>query len=62
MTRGDAAPKLRQGMRLATLLVPMTEQPTKPYPEVSAQANFPAMEKEILAQWQHDGTFRQSVE
>lgn len=40
----------------------MTEQPSKPYPEVSAQANFPAMEKDILAQWQSDGTFRRSVE
>lgn len=40
----------------------MTEQPSKPYPEVSAQANFPAMENEILARWQSEGTFRQSVE
>lgn len=40
----------------------MTEQPSKPYPEVSAQANFPAMEKEILAQWHSAGTFRRSVE
>jgi isoleucyl-tRNA synthetase len=55
-------PKLRRSNRLATLLVPMTEQPSKPYPEVSPQANFPTMEKEILAQWQQNGTFRQSVE
>ena len=53
---------MRRSNRLATLLVPMTEQPSKPYPEVSPQANFPVMEKEILAQWQENGTFRQSVE
>jgi len=40
----------------------MSEQPNKPYPEVSAQANFPAMEKEVLEQWQTAGTFRRSVE
>ncbi len=34
----------------------------KPYPEVSAQADFPAIEREILARWQADGTFARSVE
>src|SRR5687768_3104422 len=35
---------------------------TKPYPEVAAQANFPAIELEMLAKWQSEGTFRRSVE
>jgi isoleucyl-tRNA synthetase len=32
------------------------------YPEVKAQANFPALEQEVLARWQADGTFRASVD
>ncbi len=32
------------------------------YPEVSAQANFPAIEKEVLARWEGEGTFQKSVE
>jgi isoleucyl-tRNA synthetase len=42
----------------------MSLQPhaSKPYPEVSAQANFPQIEVEILARWEADGTFRKSVE
>jgi isoleucyl-tRNA synthetase len=32
------------------------------YPEVVAQANFPAIEAEMLARWQERGTFRRSVE
>ncbi len=32
------------------------------YPEVPAQANFPAIEQEMLARWQAEGTFRRSVE
>ncbi|MEO6593249.1 MAG: isoleucine--tRNA ligase, partial [Planctomycetota bacterium] len=35
---------------------------SKPYPEVSAQANFPAIELEMLARWQEQNTFRRSVE
>ncbi|HEB53744.1 MAG TPA: isoleucine--tRNA ligase [bacterium] len=34
----------------------------RPYPDVSAQADFPAIEHEVLARWQRDGTFRRSVE
>ena len=34
----------------------------KPYPEVQAQASFPAIEQEVLARWQEQGTFRKSVE
>src|SRR5688572_1697605 len=34
----------------------------KPYPEVAAQANFPAIEQQVLARWQERGTFRRSVE
>ncbi|MFN3244142.1 MAG: isoleucine--tRNA ligase [Planctomycetota bacterium] len=41
----------------------MTEQnQNQPYPEVRAQASFPEIEKEILARWQDEGTFRSSVE
>ena len=41
----------------------MTEPKSKkPYPEVAAQANFPAIEAEMLAKWQSEGTFRRSVE
>ncbi|MCK5945595.1 MAG: isoleucine--tRNA ligase [Planctomycetes bacterium] len=41
----------------------MTEQnQNQPYPEVRAQASFPAIEQEILARWAADGTFRSSVE
>ncbi len=42
----------------------MTEPSSKKahYPEVSAQANFPAIEAEILQRWQHDGTFQKSVD
>jgi isoleucyl-tRNA synthetase len=42
----------------------MSSQPhaSKPYPEVSAQANFPQIEVEILARWEAEGTFRKSVE
>ena len=41
----------------------MTEpKSTKPYPEVAAQANCPAIEAEMLAKWQSEGTFRRSVE
>ncbi len=36
--------------------------PTKHYPEVPAQANFPAIEQEVLARWAADDTFRKSVE
>ena len=35
---------------------------SKPYPEVPAQANFPAIEAEVLARWQQDGTFQRSIE
>ena len=35
---------------------------SKPYPEVPAQANFPAIEQEVLARWQEHGTFQQSIE
>ncbi len=34
----------------------------KPYPEVAAQANFPAIEQEVLARWQQEGTFQRSIE
>ncbi len=34
----------------------------KPYPEVSAQANFPQLEAATLARWERDATFRRSVE
>lgn len=34
----------------------------KPYPEVRAQASFPDLEREVLARWQEQGTFRRSVE
>src|SRR5512134_2634454 len=42
----------------------MTEpkRTTKHYPEVEAQAAFPAIEREVLARWQERGTFRRSVE
>jgi len=40
----------------------MTEHSGKPYPEVSAQANFPSLEQEILGRWEREGTFRRSVE
>ncbi len=54
-------PKARE---LATLLGLMTEPSSKKahYPEVPAQANFPAIEAEILQRWQHDGTFQKSVD
>ncbi len=35
---------------------------SQPYPEAPAQADFPAIEQEILARWQADGTFRRSIE
>jgi isoleucyl-tRNA synthetase len=35
---------------------------SEPYPEVPAQADFPAIEQEVLAHWQERGTFRRSVE
>ncbi|MBL9077799.1 MAG: isoleucine--tRNA ligase [Planctomycetes bacterium] len=35
---------------------------SKPYPEVPAQANFPAIEQEVLASWQQHGTFRKSID
>ena len=34
----------------------------QPYPEVSAQASFPDLEREVLARWQEQGTFRRSVD
>ena len=37
-------------------------EPAKPYPDVSAQADFPAIERDMLARWQEQGTFRRSVE
>jgi isoleucyl-tRNA synthetase len=40
----------------------MSAPSDKPYPEVSPQADFPAIEREILARWQADGTFARSVE
>ncbi|MCA8975085.1 MAG: isoleucine--tRNA ligase, partial [Planctomycetes bacterium] len=42
----------------------MTEPktPSKPYPEVPQQADFPAIELAVLASWQRDGTFQRSVE
>ena len=42
----------------------MTEPKTdkKPYPEVVAQANFPQIEKDVLARWQAEGTFQQSID
>jgi isoleucyl-tRNA synthetase len=33
-----------------------------PYPEVDPQPDFPALERQILAFWEHDGTFQASVE
>jgi isoleucyl-tRNA synthetase len=36
--------------------------PTKHYPEVPGQANFPAIEQEVLSRWAADDTFRRSVE
>ncbi|MFY9342818.1 MAG: isoleucine--tRNA ligase [Planctomycetota bacterium] len=33
----------------------------KPYPEVPPQADFPAIEQEVLARWQQQGTFQRSV-
>ena len=33
-----------------------------PYPEVPAQAAFPAIEAEILARWQERSTFQRSVQ
>jgi len=39
----------------------MTEpNSAKPYPEVAAQANFPAIEPGIVAGWQSEGTFRRA--
>ena len=42
----------------------MTEPSSKKahYPVVQAQANFPAIEEEILQRWQQDGTFQQSID
>lgn len=42
----------------------MTAPPSPPkhYPEVPAQADFPAIEQEVLARWERQGTFRRSVE
>ena len=40
----------------------MTEQQQQPYPEASAQADFPAIEQEVLARWQERSTFRRSVD
>ena len=34
----------------------------KPYPEVDPQPDFPALERAVLARWQREGTFRQSVD
>ncbi len=39
-----------------------SQPPTKPYPEVPAQANFPQIEQDVLARWQEQGTFAKSVE
>jgi len=38
---------------------PMT--PSRPYPEVDPQADFPGLEAEVLQRWQHEGTFHDSV-
>lgn len=38
----------------------MTEK-TKHYPDVSAKADFPALERDILEYWRKDDTFRKSV-
>ena len=35
--------------------------PAKPYPEVPSQPDFPAIERAILASWERDGTFAESV-
>ncbi|MCC7398207.1 MAG: isoleucine--tRNA ligase [Planctomycetes bacterium] len=41
-------------------------EPAKPpqphYPEVQPQADFPALEREILQRWRDDGTFQASIE
>ncbi|MBX3463916.1 MAG: isoleucine--tRNA ligase [Planctomycetes bacterium] len=34
----------------------------KPYPEVPAQADFPALEEAVLARWRQHDTFRRSIE
>ena len=33
-----------------------------PYPAVEPRPDFPAIEREILARWQRDGTFQASVD
>ncbi len=58
------SPTLRVPVRAATLLGLMSaSQPaTKHYPEVPAAANFPQIEKDVLARWQAEGTFARSIE
>ena len=34
----------------------------KHYPEIQAKADFPAIERDVLAYWHEDDTFRKSVE
>ena len=50
----DRRPQPRDG------LVHMSSQ--QPYPDVPARADYPAIEERILARWQAEDTFEQSVE
>ena len=40
----------------------MTERPSPRYPNVPAQPRFPEIEKRVLAYWEREGIFRESVE
>ena len=68
MERGTVANLIAVALRRprppATLLGLMSEPKpgTKHYPEVAAAANFPEIEKDVLARWQREGTFKASVE
>jgi isoleucyl-tRNA synthetase len=53
---------LRRRSGLATLFAPMTAPHASRYPDVPAQADYPALEAEVLQRWQQDGTFQRSIE
>ncbi len=44
------------------MTTPAETDPNRPYPDVQPQADFPGIERRILASWQAEGTFEASVE
>jgi isoleucyl-tRNA synthetase len=64
LTLSDRSANVQLGTGLASVAFTTVSQPspTPPYRSVAAKADYPAIERAILAQWAADGSFKASID